>query len=40
MVVPKDSDRGIIAAAGAAAEDVLKMTPQGKMIAIILDHMM
>ena len=32
MVAQRDSDRGIIAAAGAAAVDVLKMTPRGKII--------
>ena len=31
MVVRRDSDRGIIAAAGAAAVDVLKMTLRGKI---------
>ena len=40
MVALRDSDRGIIAAAGAAAVDVLKVTLPGKIIVIILDHRM
>ena len=40
MVAQRDSDRGIIAAAGAAAVDVLKMTLRGKIIVILLDHRM
>ena len=40
MVALRDSDRGIIAAAGAAAVDVLKVTLRGKIIVIILDHRM